>query len=408
MSVLNTMLRDLERRGAAPLQVLPTLPAALAATPAAPAAARAEPAKLRPRVLSARLATLLTALLLAAAALAGSLWLWHRPAELAAPPVAQAAATAPAPAIAAPAAATPDGVTPVVATLPIGAPAAAAPTVAALAVATPAVATPGPAPAAPVAELSPPVESAPVQPMHPHTATPTLSASRTKAPKPKSDPGQAPGSEAPGPAAAMSPSSGQSELIRATELIAHGQSTPAAQLLASALLRRPAWHEARSMLVALQAERGDRRQALTTLLDGTAIDPGRFALTGAQLQAELNDPNGAVQTLERVPQAARDLEFHALLAAIAQRAGQHELAVEQYGAVLKSEPTRALAWVGLGLSLQALGRDVQALAAFRGASQGLLSADLRRFVDSRITTLQSTATQPVAAAPGRATPLAEP
>jgi MSHA biogenesis protein MshN len=206
----------------------------------------------------------------------------------------------------------------------------------------------------------------------------------------------------------VSPSSGRSELIRATELIAHGQSTPAAQLLAAALLSRPEWHEVRSTLVALQAEGGDRRQALATLLDGAAIDPGRFALTGAQLQAELNDPSGAVQTLERVPQAARNLEFHALLAAIAQRAGQHELAVEQYGAVLQAEPTRALAWVGLGVSLQALGRDAQALAAYRGASQGLLSADLRRFVDSRVAGLQSTATQPVAAVSGQATPPAGP
>jgi len=131
-------------------------------------------------------------------------------------------------------------------------------------------------------------------------------------------------------------------------------------VLASALVNRPTWHEARFTLAALQAERDERRQALTTLLEGAALDPGRFALTAAQLQAELNDPVGALRTLEQVPQAARDEEFHALVAAIAQRAGRHELAVTEYGTVLKSAPARAVAWVGLGVSLQALGREAQA------------------------------------------------
>jgi MSHA biogenesis protein MshN len=197
-------------------------------------------------------------------------------------------------------------------------------------------------------------------------------------------------------------------LTRATDLIARGRSTEAAQVLASALAGRPNWHEARSTLAALQAERGDRRQALTTLLDGAAIDPGRFALTAAQLQAELNDSIGALKTLEQVPQPTRNEEFHAWVAAIAQRAGQHELAVQEYGAVLESGSTRALAWVGLAVSLQALGRDAQALAAYRGAAQGTLSAEVRRFVDARTAALQSTATPAIRAAPVQAAGLTAP
>jgi len=353
VSVLNTMLRDLERRGARPMQALPTLQA--------PSGEAAAPAPGQPR--SGRLRGLVV-LLLAAGAAAAAFWLWPRP---------------------------------------IASPARALP--AASMAAAPALATPPSEPVAPVAAATPHLEPAPVQPMHPHPETSTLSASSAKAPKPKSDASPTTRSEVPVRSATVSPSSAQSDLTRATDLIARGRSTEAAQVLASALVNRPTWHEARFTLAALQAERDERRQALTTLLEGAALDPGRFALTAAQLQAELNDPVGALRTLEQVPQAARDEEFHALVAAIAQRAGRHELAVTEYGTVLKSAPARAVAWVGLGVSLQALGREAQALAAYRGAAQGALGVELRRFVDVRIAALQSTATPALQTAPGRATEL---
>jgi tetratricopeptide (TPR) repeat protein len=177
-------------------------------------------------------------------------------------------------------------------------------------------------------------------------------------------------------------------------LVARGRTSEAVQLLAAALSQRPAWSEARSALAALQAEAGDRQQALATLLGGVPFDPSRFAPTAAQLQAELDDPAGALQTLDRVPPEARDQTYHGLAGAVAQRAGQHELAVAEYGAALRSEPASSLAWVGLAVSLQALGRDTQALAAYRAAAGGELSADLRRFVEARISAVQASAKPP--------------
>jgi len=188
-------------------------------------------------------------------------------------------------------------------------------------------------------------------------------------------------------------------LTRAIDLVGRGRYTEATQVLLAALNKRPDWVDARFMLAALQAEAGDRRAALSTLLAGVATDPTRFAPTAAQLQAELEDPAGALQTLDRVPAAARDRPYHALAAAIAQHASQHELAVAEYAAALRFDPADSVAWVGLGISLQALGRGEQALAAFRGAAQGTLSADLRRFVQARIRELQSASSF----APGGAT-----
>jgi tetratricopeptide (TPR) repeat protein len=181
-------------------------------------------------------------------------------------------------------------------------------------------------------------------------------------------------------------------------LIARGRTSEAVQLLAAALSQRPTWSEARSALAALQAEGGDRQQALATLLGGVAFDPGRFAPTAAQLQAELDDPARALQTLDRVPPEARDQAYHGLAGAVAQRAGRHELAVAEYEAALSVGPSSALAWVGLAVSQQALGRDTQALAAYRTAAGGKLSPDLRRFVEARIGALQASAQPPAAQA----------
>jgi MSHA biogenesis protein MshN len=216
-------------------------------------------------------------------------------------------------------------------------------------------------------------------------------------------PARAPSSLADAPA--VSHSAAQSELTRAIDLVGRGRTTEATQVLLAALNRRPDWVDARSMLAALQAEAGDRREALSTLLAGVATDPARFAPTAAQLQAELEDPAGALQTLDRVPAAARDRPYHALAAAIAQHAGQHELAVAEYAAALRFDPADSVAWVGLGISLQALGRGEQALAAFRGAAQGTLSADLRRFVQARIRELQSAPSEAQSAKEGRLSPL---
>jgi len=160
-------------------------------------------------------------------------------------------------------------------------------------------------------------------------------------------------------------------------------------LLRSALSKQPTLHEARFTLAAVLADRGQRRLALVTLLDGVGLDAPRFAATAAQLQVELDDAPGALMTLDRVPAAARGAADHWLAAAIAQRAGRHEQAVDEYSQSLRADPSRALSWAGLGVSLQALGRDQPALDAFRRAMQGDLSPEMRRFMGQRIAALES-------------------
>jgi len=357
MSVLNTMLSDLERRGArSTLTLAPT-----EADRFAPPAAVQDPPKPRVRRVPARPAVLVAA----AVATAAAVWLWPSSARRATEGM-------------------PEEVSSTKAGPPQVAPVAPPPAIPDTAAASAAVAVPVAPP--------PTIEAAPTQPMHPHTPTPSF-ALRASAGKPGDVSSTKAGlpSEARSAKEGVAQSTAQAELRRAIELVARGQTTEATRLLADALSQRPNWSDARATLAALQAEAGDRRQALATLLDGVQFDPTRFAPTAAQLQAELNDPAGALLALDRVPPAARDQSYHALAAAIAQRAGRHQMAVAEYGAALRSVPSNAVAWVGLGVSLQALGHDAEALAAYRGAARETLSAELRRFVQLRISALQASA-----------------
>jgi MSHA biogenesis protein MshN len=343
VSVLNTMLHDLERRGAAAPGSLPAEPRAQPPAPPMPGFAGPPVRRLAHPGLW----------LAAAATIACAAWLWPRPAHR------SVATSEPPPAS--------------VAQPQVAVPAPPAPMTEAAAVAPPAAATAAPAR---IAAAAAPAQAR-VRPAPP-AAPPALEPDAVSA---------SAGVAAP----AVAPSAARSELARAMELVERGRNAEAARLLGEALSARPQWSDARSALAALQAEAGERRQALATLLAGVPTDAARFAPTAAQLQAEFNDAGGALRTLEQVPAAARDHGYHALAAAIAQRDGRHAVAVDEYAQALRSAPGDALSWVGMGVSLQALGRDAQALAAYRNAAGATLSADLRRFVQARMAALQASA-----------------
>ncbi|MGE5337715.1 MAG: hypothetical protein ACM3PU_07795, partial [Gemmatimonadota bacterium] len=150
---------------------------------------------------------------------------------------------------------------------------------------------------------------------------------------------------------------------------------------------------------ALQAETGRRDLALQTLLAGAAIDAGRFAVAAARLQAESGDNDGALITLERVPNAQRNADYEALVGGIAQRAGQQALAAEAFARAVRSPRAPAIWWAGLGYSLDSLGQRSQAQVAFtRAVTDPALPPALRSYITQRLAEI---AARPGAAAPAR-------
>lgn len=372
MSVLNQMLRDLEARGES--------------TPAA-AARDAAPAPRPPFATVAATANrhagrsgraLLWGFTVLAIATALALWQWREQQV-------RAAATARAPLgysqfkgalgdTAAPAAA---------ATIVATAPQAAMPTDAGAA----AMAAPKPV------DTSPPAAAVSTVPAAPVVAPAVDTAKRAASPRanPPATTSAQPTEDSVVRRSVASAADAEADVARAAELIARGRATDAATALKQILAARPQHVAARRALAALQAEAGLRDAALVTLLEGAAVEPARFAPLAASLQVELGDAAGALATLERVPAGARTPQHHALTAGIAQRVGRHDAAVDAYRHALGANATEPVWWIGLGVSLEALGLRADAHAAYeRATAIPTMGTELRAFATQKLSHLATT------------------
>lgn len=178
-----------------------------------------------------------------------------------------------------------------------------------------------------------------------------------------------------------------SELARAIELIERGRGSEAKPVLHEVLARDPRNAPARHALAALEAESGDRMQALATLLAGAAVDPQRFAMPAAQLQTELGDASGALNTLQRMPPERRDGAFYALAGGIALAADAPQQAVQAYQRAVSMPNAQPLWLVGLALAQETAGQAAEAQTTYtRALQQPRLPPDARMFVQQKLGT----------------------
>jgi Flp pilus assembly protein TadD len=81
-------------------------------------------------------------------------------------------------------------------------------------------------------------------------------------------------------------------------------------------------------------------------------------------------------------------DVHVLAAAYHQRAGDHPTAIARYEQILRRFPEESRGWLGLGISLEAVGRKQEARDVYRIALQvGELGAGSRRWVTTRLSAL---------------------
>ena len=161
--------------------------------------------------------------------------------------------------------------------------------------------------------------------------------------------------------------------------------------LAESLSIWPQYAKAREILASRLIQRGEHRRALALLEAGLDVSPdeSRLAKLYARLQAERGEIEPALAALmTSASSVAADPEHHAFIAALFQRLTQHRDAVARYREVLLHAPDNGIWWMGLGISLEALGEHRDALSAFRrAASSGRVQGAVRRFVDSRVVAL---------------------
>lgn len=179
---------------------------------------------------------------------------------------------------------------------------------------------------------------------------------------------------------------------QAVAALQQGRVAEAQDQLRKVLEINPRHADARQMLVGLMVDARQHADATALLQEGLKLSPEQsgFSMALARLQVESGDVQSGLATLEQgVKAGGVDAEYQGFYAALLQRQGRHEEAVQHYLAALNVDPAMPTWLVGIGISLENLGKRQDAQAAFqRARDTGQLTPQLMRFVDQRLAELR--------------------
>jgi MSHA biogenesis protein MshN len=180
----------------------------------------------------------------------------------------------------------------------------------------------------------------------------------------------------------------ETEYARGTAALHQGQFAEARSAFEAALQKDATHHAARQALVGVLLDGRRHADATRVLQEGLQLSPAQhgFAMTLARLQVEAGELDAGAQTLARsleYPGASPD--HIAFYAGLLQRQQKHAEAVLQFQQALNRRGGVGVWLLGLGVSLEALGRGADAQEAYRRAKEsGNLTADLRAFAEQRL------------------------
>lgn len=178
----------------------------------------------------------------------------------------------------------------------------------------------------------------------------------------------------------------------AVSLIESGRKSEAVISLENLLTQNPRHASARQTLVGLLLDAKRTSDAARVLQEGLRLDPSRtgMAMVLARVQVETGDTKAAIANLQRsLPYAAKTPEYQAFLAALYQREKRHGEAIDHYRIALRLVPGNGLWWMGYGISLQAENRLADARNAFVHARDTeRLTPELQAFVEQKISQLK--------------------
>lgn len=184
----------------------------------------------------------------------------------------------------------------------------------------------------------------------------------------------------------------ETEFRRGAMLLNQGRVAEAEDVFAAALGISPAHEAARQALVALHLEQGRIDEARRLLQEGVALNPSntRFASVLARIHIERRDFAAALDVMNGVKTPEQGgAEFQSMRATVLQQLGRHAEAVDAFQSALRGAPQIGAVWMGLGISLETLGRKTEAAEAFgRAAATGSLGAEARRYAEQRARQLQ--------------------
>lgn len=181
-------------------------------------------------------------------------------------------------------------------------------------------------------------------------------------------------------------------MSEASLLERQGRPDEAKALLQRLLVTNPLDSAARQMLVQLQLDAGQIEAARLVLAEGQRLHPEQsyFSVALARLRVDSGDVNGAIQILETGRTAAGDApQYRAFLAALLVQTGRYDEAVQHYLVALRSDPANGSWLIGVGVALEGVGKLADAAEAYRRAdSAANLTPELINFLNERLTRLK--------------------
>lgn len=163
------------------------------------------------------------------------------------------------------------------------------------------------------------------------------------------------------------PENERSDVDAVRRTIARGHHQRAESQLQNLLDEDRSHDDARELLAVQLQRRGEQQAAIALLEQGLdeGASPARFARQLGRILLDQEQPERARQVMtEHAPASGSDADFLQVLAAAHRQAGDHPAAESAYRQLIGLAPQRVAAWIGLAASLEALERPSEAHQAY--------------------------------------------
>lgn len=167
-----------------------------------------------------------------------------------------------------------------------------------------------------------------------------------------------------------------------------GHTAEAAAQFKAALREEPRHLAARQTLLSMQAEQGQWQEVQSILRQGLDLMPEQvsWAMALARIQVENGKLQDAWETLQRhLVHADRNAEYQGFAGVLLQRMQKPREAIYHYHVALQLKPAESRWWLGLGLALEADNRTAEAREAFqRARSTTGLTPQMAEVIDRKL------------------------
>jgi len=175
---------------------------------------------------------------------------------------------------------------------------------------------------------------------------------------------------------------------RALGFASQGQLNKAIQMLTEFVAKSPLYSPARQTLITLLLQENRQQQAEKVVDMGLVQQPNYlpFIELKARILVNENKISQALVLLERITPSINDHpDFYAFIAALYQRQGQAKFAAKLYEQLLMLQPTKGVWWIGLAIALESQGKHSEAQEAYARADSGQgLSPELKAYVETEL------------------------